>query len=192
MLKISPEKGFKTELQAPTAVLVTRRVTFAAAHVLRRPEWDDRRNKEVFGQCAGDHGHNYVLEVSVSGVPDPATGMVVNLKDLDRAVKQAVRLHNLLAALRDGVLLTDRKGRVSFLNPAARSLLGPEDANAARQPLAKVLRLVEEESRWPVRDLVARILNAAAEPPSTSISSMCNTAVLSLSFFFSSSGRAYT
>ncbi|HEY4867005.1 MAG TPA: 6-carboxytetrahydropterin synthase [Candidatus Dormibacteraeota bacterium] len=93
MLKISPEKGFKTELQAPTAVLVTRRVTFAAAHVLRRPEWDDRRNKEVFGQCAGDHGHNYVLEVSVSGEPDPATGMVVNLKDLDRAVKQAVVRH---------------------------------------------------------------------------------------------------
>jgi 6-pyruvoyltetrahydropterin/6-carboxytetrahydropterin synthase len=93
MLKISPEKGFKTELQAPTAVLVTRRVTFAAAHVLRRPEWDDRRNKEVFGQCAGEHGHNYVLEVSVSGEPDQATGMVVNLKDLDRAVKQAVVRH---------------------------------------------------------------------------------------------------
>ena len=93
MLKISPEKGFKTELQAPTAVLVTRRVTFAAAHVLRRPEWDDRRNKEVFGQCAGDHGHNYVLEVSVSGEPDPATGMVVNLKDLDRAVKHAIVRH---------------------------------------------------------------------------------------------------
>jgi 6-pyruvoyltetrahydropterin/6-carboxytetrahydropterin synthase len=93
MLKISPEKGFKTELRAPTAVLVTRRVTFAAAHVLRRPEWDDRRNNEVFGQCAGDHGHNYVLEVSVSGEPDPATGMVVNLKDLDRAVKQAVVRH---------------------------------------------------------------------------------------------------
>ena len=93
MLKISPEKGSKTELQAPTAVLVTRRVTFAAAHVLRRPEWDDRRNKEVFGQCAGDHGHNYVLEVSVSGEPDPDTGMVVNLKDLDRAVKQAVVRH---------------------------------------------------------------------------------------------------
>jgi 6-pyruvoyltetrahydropterin/6-carboxytetrahydropterin synthase len=93
MLKISPEKGSKTELQAPTAVLVTRRVTFAAAHVLRRPEWDERRNKEVFGQCAGDHGHNYVLEVSVSGEPDPATGMVVNLKDLDRAVKQAIVRH---------------------------------------------------------------------------------------------------
>jgi 6-pyruvoyltetrahydropterin/6-carboxytetrahydropterin synthase len=93
MLKISPEKGSQTGLQAPTAVLVTRRVTFAAAHVLRRPEWDERRNQEVFGQCAGDHGHNYVLEVSVSGEPDPATGMVVNLKDLDRAVKHAIVRH---------------------------------------------------------------------------------------------------
>src|SRR5437588_1964986 len=93
MLKISAEKGFKTEFQAPTAVLVTRRVTFAAAHVLRRPEWDDRRNKEVFGQCAGDHGHNYVLEVSVSGEPDPETGMVVNLRDLDRAVRESLVAH---------------------------------------------------------------------------------------------------
>src|SRR2546429_9842507 len=93
MLKISAEKGFKTELQAPTAVLVTRRVTFAAAHVLRRPEWDERRNQDVFGQCAGDHGHNYVLEVSVGGEPDPETGMVINRKDLDRTVKEPVVRH---------------------------------------------------------------------------------------------------
>ncbi len=71
-------------------MLVTRRVTFAAAHSLRRPEWDDERNQAVFGQCARDHGHNYVLEVSVAGTVDSETGMVVNLKDLDRAVKEAV------------------------------------------------------------------------------------------------------
>lgn len=73
-----------------TRVLITRRLTFAAAHVLRRPEWDEGRNQEVFGLCAGDHGHNYVLEVSVCGEPDPDTGMVINLKDLDRAVKEAI------------------------------------------------------------------------------------------------------
>lgn len=73
-----------------TRVLITRRLTFAAAHMLRRPEWDEQRNHQVFGPCAGDHGHNYVLEVSVSGVPDPDTGMVINLKDLDRAVKEAI------------------------------------------------------------------------------------------------------
>lgn len=77
---------------APT-LLLTRRVTFAAAHVLRRPDWDDERNLAVFGPCARDHGHNYVLEASVSGEPDPDTGMVVNLRDLDRAVRGAVVDH---------------------------------------------------------------------------------------------------
>lgn len=74
----------------PSAVTVTRRATFAAAHVLCRPDWDEATNRRVFGDCAGDHGHNYQLEVSVSGPPEPATGMVVNLKDLDRAMRSAV------------------------------------------------------------------------------------------------------
>ena len=93
MLKISPAQGSESEVRAPNTVLVTRRGTFAAAHVLRRPDWDERHNQQVFGQCAGDHGHNYALEVSVIGEPDPATGMVVNLKDLDRAVRQAIVRH---------------------------------------------------------------------------------------------------
>lgn len=76
--------------QAPTGVLVTRRATFAAAHTLRRTDWDEDRNRSVFGACAGDHGHNYQLEVSVAGVPEPDTGMVVNLKDLDQAMRLAV------------------------------------------------------------------------------------------------------
>lgn len=80
-------------MSSPSAVVITRRATFAAAHVLCRPEWDDARNREVFGQCAGDHGHNYVLEVAVRGEPDPATGMVINLKELDRVMRQAVIVH---------------------------------------------------------------------------------------------------
>lgn len=69
-------------------VRITRRATFAAAHILTRPEWDARRNEEVFGACARDHGHNYVVEVTVAGPVDPATGMVINLKDIDRVLKQ--------------------------------------------------------------------------------------------------------
>lgn len=68
-------------------VIVTRRATFAAAHILCRSEWTDARNREVFGACATDHGHNYVLEVSVEGVVDRNTGMVVNLKDLDTIIR---------------------------------------------------------------------------------------------------------
>jgi 6-pyruvoyltetrahydropterin/6-carboxytetrahydropterin synthase len=69
-------------------VRITRRATFAAAHVLARPEWDARRNEEVFGACVREHGHNYVVEVTVAGAVDPTTGMVMNLKDIDRVLKQ--------------------------------------------------------------------------------------------------------
>lgn len=69
-------------------VRITRRATFAAAHILARPDWDERRNQEVFGACVHDHGHNYVVEVTVAGRVDPATGMVMNLKDIDRVLKQ--------------------------------------------------------------------------------------------------------
>lgn len=74
----------------PPPVLVTRRATFAAAHVLARPDWDEERNREVFGACTGDHGHNYVVEVSVRGEPDPATGMVINLRELDEVLRRCV------------------------------------------------------------------------------------------------------
>jgi len=90
MLKIRPSQAAAVVAEAPSAVLITRRATFAAAHVLSRPDWDEARNRQVFGACAGDHGHNYVLEVTVAGVPDPATGLVVNLKDLDHAMRAAV------------------------------------------------------------------------------------------------------
>jgi 6-pyruvoyltetrahydropterin/6-carboxytetrahydropterin synthase len=71
-----------------TTVRITRRATFAAAHVLCRPEWSEARNQEVFGLCSSDHGHNYVVEVTVAGPIDPETGMVANLKDVDRVLKR--------------------------------------------------------------------------------------------------------
>lgn len=74
----------------PVRLTVVRRATFAAAHVLSRPDWDAARNAEVFGKCSSEHGHNYVLEVSVEGRPDASTGMVIDLKDLDRVMHEAV------------------------------------------------------------------------------------------------------
>jgi 6-pyruvoyltetrahydropterin/6-carboxytetrahydropterin synthase len=71
-----------------TTVRITRRATFAAAHVLCRPEWSEERNREVFGACSSDHGHNYVVEVTVAGAVDPKTGMVANLKDVDRVLRR--------------------------------------------------------------------------------------------------------
>lgn len=77
-------------MNQPPRVNVTRRLTFAAGHILVRPEWEEARNREVFGACSGDHGHNYELEVTVSGPVDEATGMVINLKEVDRIVKALV------------------------------------------------------------------------------------------------------
>ncbi len=76
----------------PTTTL-TRRVTFAAAHRYRRPEWDDARNAAAFGLCARPsyHGHSYVCDVTVSGHVDALTGFVVDLGALDRALQTEVR-----------------------------------------------------------------------------------------------------
>lgn len=71
-----------------TTVRITRRATFAAGHVLCRPEWSEERNREIFGACSSDHGHNYVVEVTVAGTVDPQTGMVANLKDVDRVLRR--------------------------------------------------------------------------------------------------------
>ncbi len=69
-------------------VRITRRATFAAAHILCRDDWSQEKNREVFGACATDHGHNYVIEVTVGGSLDVETGMVVNLKQVDAILRR--------------------------------------------------------------------------------------------------------
>jgi 6-pyruvoyltetrahydropterin/6-carboxytetrahydropterin synthase len=68
------------------AVLLTKRLEFSASHRYIRPEWDEAKNRAVFGLCYNPpaHGHNYMIEVTVLGEVDPKTGMVVNLFDLKR------------------------------------------------------------------------------------------------------------
>jgi 6-pyruvoyltetrahydropterin/6-carboxytetrahydropterin synthase len=74
------------------AASLTRRVTFSAAHRYRRPEWDDAKNEEVFGLCAREqyHGHTYTCDVTVSGPVHKLTGMVVDLRALDRVLRAEV------------------------------------------------------------------------------------------------------
>jgi 6-pyruvoyltetrahydropterin/6-carboxytetrahydropterin synthase len=73
-------------------VRITRRLHFAAAHRLGRPEWDEERNREVFGQCANPnwHGHNYELDVTVAGEVDRETGYVLDLKELKALVEERI------------------------------------------------------------------------------------------------------
>lgn len=69
-----------------------RRYRFAASHRLHTSRLSEDENYRVFGKCNNPHGHghNYVLEVSFSGGIDPATGMIVNLSDLDAFVQRQV------------------------------------------------------------------------------------------------------
>lgn len=73
-------------------ITISRRETFNAAHRLFREEWSDEKNLEVFGKCSHPnyHGHNYVLEVLVTGEIDPKTGFVMDLKDLKSIVQDKV------------------------------------------------------------------------------------------------------
>lgn len=69
-------------------VLLNKRIEFAASHRYIKPEWDEVKNRTVFGLCYNPpaHGHNYMLEVTVEGEIDPVNGMVVNLFDLKRVL----------------------------------------------------------------------------------------------------------
>ena len=69
-----------------------RRYRFAASHRLHTEKLSEEENVRVFGKCANPygHGHNYMLEVTLSGEVDPATGMIANLADLDRFVEREV------------------------------------------------------------------------------------------------------
>ena len=71
---------------------LTRRYIFSASHRLHADKLSDEQNSAVYGKCNNPHGHghNYSLEVTVSGQVRPETGMVCNLIDLDEVVRRTV------------------------------------------------------------------------------------------------------
>jgi 6-pyruvoyltetrahydropterin/6-carboxytetrahydropterin synthase len=71
---------------------LTRRYIFSASHRLHDDAMSDEDNRAIYGKCNNPHGHghNYALEVTVSGQVDPPTGMICNLVDLDDAVRREV------------------------------------------------------------------------------------------------------
>jgi 6-pyruvoyltetrahydropterin/6-carboxytetrahydropterin synthase len=73
-------------------MLITRKVEFSASHVCRNPRLSEAENRKLFGMAANPHGHghNYVVEVSLAGDPDPVTGMVLDLKELKEILNREV------------------------------------------------------------------------------------------------------
>ncbi len=73
-------------------ILLTRKAEFSAAHFYFNSAWSEEENERVFGKCANrqGHGHNYTLEVTVAGKPDPVSGFVVDLKQLKDILEREV------------------------------------------------------------------------------------------------------
>ena len=71
---------------------LTKRYSFAASHRLFAPGLTEERNREIFGKCANPfgHGHNYCLEVSVAGDPDPSRGLTMPRASMDGWVEDSV------------------------------------------------------------------------------------------------------
>jgi 6-pyruvoyltetrahydropterin/6-carboxytetrahydropterin synthase len=69
---------------------LTRQYHFSAGHRLESAVLSPEENARVYGQCYRQHGHNYVVQVTVGGQPDPVTGMAADLGALDDAVKRLV------------------------------------------------------------------------------------------------------
>jgi 6-pyruvoyltetrahydropterin/6-carboxytetrahydropterin synthase len=93
-----------------------RRYRFAASHRLHSAQLSEEENHRLYGKCNNPHGHghNYVVEISVSGDVDPATGMIANLTDLDGFVEREIlepfdhrSLNEEVPAFRDKVPTTE-------------------------------------------------------------------------------------
>lgn len=79
-------------MSGPLKISLTRRYRFSASHRLYSHRFSEEQNREIYGKCSNPHGHghNYVVEVTIAGPVDAATGMVANLGDLDPFVAREV------------------------------------------------------------------------------------------------------
>ena len=93
---------------------LTRVYHFSAGHRLENPALSNDANAALYGPCHRPHGHNYYLEVTVAGVPDPLTGMSVDLGVIDAANS------DLDALMRDDEEIADRMEREHATELAAR------------------------------------------------------------------------
>ncbi|MCF6307873.1 MAG: 6-carboxytetrahydropterin synthase [Flavobacteriaceae bacterium] len=74
------------------SLTVYRKSHFNAAHRLYRKDWDDAKNQSVFGKCNNPnfHGHNYELEVGITGEINPETGFLIDIEKLKKIIKEEV------------------------------------------------------------------------------------------------------
>jgi 6-pyruvoyltetrahydropterin/6-carboxytetrahydropterin synthase len=88
LTEAAPDVVQRAAAPASTTVVISRRESFNAAHELRNPDLSDAENRRLYGKCANLHGHNYVLEVEITGPIDPTTGYVFDLKQLSDVISR--------------------------------------------------------------------------------------------------------
>ncbi len=117
-LRVSPFMSFAVEEGARTMIRLTRSFEFSASHRLYRAGLSEEENLRVFGKCSNPHGHghNYVLEVTVSGTPDEVNGTLIDPPRFDRVVKERV------IDYMDHRNLNVECGEFSSLNPSVENI----------------------------------------------------------------------
>src|SRR5262245_17824260 len=126
---------------------LTRRVTFAAAHRYRVPQWSDAENERVFGLCARPsfHGHSYSCDVTVTGEVDQVTGFLVDLAALDRILESEVRdrfdhrnINVDIPEFADGKLVPTGENLARFVFDRVKSALAAQEGGARGVRLVSV------------------------------------------------------
>jgi 6-pyruvoyltetrahydropterin/6-carboxytetrahydropterin synthase len=79
-------------MAGPLKISLTRRYRFSASHRLHRPQLSETDNQRLYGKCSNryGHGHNYAVEVTLTGPVHEETGMIANLAELDSFVEHEV------------------------------------------------------------------------------------------------------
>jgi 6-pyruvoyltetrahydropterin/6-carboxytetrahydropterin synthase len=125
----------------------TRRFEFSASHRYWRDDWSRERNEQIFGKCTSPygHGHNYTLDVTIAGSPDPISGMIVNMTDLKAIVGEVLEQFDHKHLNEDTPYFKDRIPTTENIVRVLWGLIAPRlPAGAA---LAR-LRLYEMSDLW--------------------------------------------
>lgn len=129
-------------MSGPLKVSLTRRYRFAASHRLHRQNFSESENARIYGKCSNPygHGHNYSLEVTLTGAVDPATGMVASLGELDPFVEREV------VEAFDHKYLNEEVAEFSEIVPTAENICCEIYRRLKRFPAARLERVRLEET----------------------------------------------
>lgn len=125
-------------------IAVSRRYRFPAAHILRSDSLSDEENARIYGKCSNLHGHDYGVEVTVTGPIDPASGSIIPLERLDALVGEHVVGPLAHRNLSEHPLFADR---ISTAENVARVIHDQLAAPIEAASSARLLRVRIQETR---------------------------------------------